>query len=300
MKVVQKIKRHILCPVTFICEIMCGGARQAIDNVRMPFACWIRIPSARAHTHTRTHAHTHTHTQQTLRICNTHCKIGCAYAPQCYVVGTLLPVLFHYYSHSIPFSSVLFACTVGVFLFPILQRHVGSAKLDIPTSKMSCLYNTHCWNTCIARLETETFAFSQITADNSNLDSQGRLPTLVTMAVNLPISGSFLIESVKIVQFTVVMFQQALSALNPNTSQTERHTEVFLCQTNCRHRKKLELRLCVCGEICHGKNSVQRTNQCGAELSQQLHQCPHWADTYRGKERCNWGLCSHIWWCVAR
>jgi hypothetical protein len=85
MKVLEKIKIHILCPITFFPKIVpfkrkyqkCGGAREATNDVTIwciRVACWI-MKATRMHTPTHpgtrpcTHAHSLTHTKQ---ICNTY------------------------------------------------------------------------------------------------------------------------------------------------------------------------------------------------------------------------------------
>jgi hypothetical protein len=73
-KVVQKIKGHILCSITFFlkivpCTIYCGKNMADPDGSQMTIsygACVFHAREIRLHTHTHTQAHT-------LRICNTYC-----------------------------------------------------------------------------------------------------------------------------------------------------------------------------------------------------------------------------------
>jgi hypothetical protein len=76
-KVVEKIKTHILCSITFFRKLCClwdnvekcGGAREATNDDtiwRLRVACWISKGTC---THTPTRLGTRTHTQ----ICNIYC-----------------------------------------------------------------------------------------------------------------------------------------------------------------------------------------------------------------------------------
>ena len=86
IKVVKKIKTHILCSITFFRKSRrlwdnvekYGGARGATNYVtiwRIRVACWISKVTCSKRTHTPTlpgtctHSRAHTHTQ----ICNTYC-----------------------------------------------------------------------------------------------------------------------------------------------------------------------------------------------------------------------------------
>jgi hypothetical protein len=80
--VVEKIKEHILCSVTFfrnraVHEIMSkkyGGAREATNYNRiwsMGVACRIR-KATRARTHARAYVPDHTHTHTHVELCNTY------------------------------------------------------------------------------------------------------------------------------------------------------------------------------------------------------------------------------------
>jgi hypothetical protein len=108
--------------------------------------------------------------------------------------------------------------------FPISQRHGGGAKLDIPTSKMSCWYNTHCPNTLTLGLETEKFVFSQITADHSNHMDKASEDDFNTGYYGRP-SSSFLKGSTETVQpITVTCLTTCPLYSRKNISQMEGHT----------------------------------------------------------------------------
>ena len=70
IKVVEKIRTHILCPVTFSrksCRLWdnvenYGGAREAADGKWRRVACWVS-KATHAESHARACAYTHTHTQ---------------------------------------------------------------------------------------------------------------------------------------------------------------------------------------------------------------------------------------------
>jgi len=76
-KIVEKIKTHILCSITFLNRKSCrwcdnvenivelGGGQMTISRTRIE--CWITKS-----THTP-HTHKHTHTPHTHTICNTYC-----------------------------------------------------------------------------------------------------------------------------------------------------------------------------------------------------------------------------------
>jgi hypothetical protein len=108
-KVVEEIKTHILCPLTFFFKSCClwdnvgkycrnGEAASDVRCMRM--ACCITKA---------THTHTHTHTVHEYGMLSLfHCNNNCTNAPQRYIIRTL-PLLFRaiaWHCHVfVPFNS---------------------------------------------------------------------------------------------------------------------------------------------------------------------------------------------------
>ena len=128
MKVLEKIKTHILCSVIFsenrVYEKMSKenvGARQDAENMAPAHGILLDKQAStrpRPSTYPPPPTHTHTHSHKHVILIDFHGNSCLVNAPQCYVMRTL-PVLFS-------FRCQLHAQTVYMTAYSLLLQHVST------------------------------------------------------------------------------------------------------------------------------------------------------------------------------